>query len=69
MVCLVPLSPVIVFTLYVVSLSAVCANLSSVVSPMPITDVLPGEGPQLSELSGLLVVKPESVQVATGLAK
>lgn len=35
----------------------------------PVTDHLPGEGPQLSEPTGLFVLKPESVTATKGLAK
>uniref|UniRef100_A0A669DHN5 Myosin binding protein Ca n=1 Tax=Oreochromis niloticus TaxID=8128 RepID=A0A669DHN5_ORENI len=35
----------------------------------PITDHLPGEGPQLSELTGLFVLRPESVTDITFVAK
>lgn len=34
-----------------------------------ITELTPGEDPQLSELTGLFVLKPESVTATKGLAR
>lgn len=45
------------------------SNLTPVTPLTPITENLPGEEPQLSELTGLFVQKPESVTAIKGLTK